>query len=118
MKDRSSVIFGNEMSSSTIKKAERSKRKFIKKFGDDSNADYKTWTEKNPSIGDILGVYNVCLSEDGKPAGGDGSFDTEKGIIVGRFGIRSLHRIENRDKAALQSAQRILLRWETGNRCG
>ena len=85
MKDRSSVIFGNEMSSSTIKKAERSKRKFIKKFGDDSNADYKAWTEKNPSIGDILGVYNVCLSEDGKPAGGEGSFDTEKGIIVGNI---------------------------------
>ena len=51
MTDRSSIIFGNKMSSSTIKKAERSKRKFIRKFGDDSNADYKVWTEKNPSIG-------------------------------------------------------------------
>lgn len=85
MTDRSQVIFGNKMTSSTIGKAARSKKKFIKKFGDDSNADYKVWTEKNPSIGDSLGVYNVCLSEDGKPAGGDGGFDTEKGIIVGNI---------------------------------
>ena len=85
MTDKSSVIFGNKMTDSTIKKAARSKKKFIKKFGDDSNADYKAWTEKNPAIGDLLGVYNVCLSEDGKPAGGEGTFDTEKGIIVGNI---------------------------------
>lgn len=41
MTDKSQVIFGNKMTSSTINKAAKSKRKFIKKFGDDSNADYK-----------------------------------------------------------------------------
>ena len=85
MTDKSKVIFGNRMTGSAIKKAARSKKKFIRKFGDDSSADYRAWTEKNPSIGDLLGVYNVCLSEDGKPAGGDGAFDTEKGIIVGNI---------------------------------
>ena len=41
MNDKTSVIFGNEMTKKTIKGAEKSKRKFIKEFGDDSNADYK-----------------------------------------------------------------------------
>ena len=39
--DKSSVIFGNQMTAKTIKGAEKSKQKFIKKYGDDATADYK-----------------------------------------------------------------------------
>lgn len=37
MKDRSRIIFENEISNSTVNQADKQKNKFIKKFGDDSN---------------------------------------------------------------------------------
>ena len=39
--DKTSSIFNNPMDSKTIKAAEKSKAKFIKKYGDDSDKDYK-----------------------------------------------------------------------------
>ena len=78
--DKSSNIFGNVMSSKVVKKAEKSKRKYQKKFGDDSQADYPMTLEENPYIGESLGVQNVVISdEEGIP------FDQEKGIIVGNI---------------------------------
>lgn len=38
--EKSKVIFGNVMSDKVYKSAVKSKKKFIKKFGDDSNVDY------------------------------------------------------------------------------
>ena len=38
--DRSSVIFGNPIDAKTLRKAEKSKAKFIKKFGDDTDRVY------------------------------------------------------------------------------
>ena len=38
--DKTSMIFGNKIDNKTIKKAEKSKAKFIKKYGYDSNNDY------------------------------------------------------------------------------
>ena len=92
---KSEVIFGNEMSKSTVKKALNSKKKYIKKFGDDSNVDYKLAIEDNKYIGDTLGVKNIIIrNEDMSPsinglnaikAGLDSGFDNEKGIIVGNI---------------------------------
>lgn len=81
MQDKSKVIFGNEMSDKVYKNAVKAKKKNAKKFGDDSNVNYPTFIQKNPHIGDSLGVYDVLLKE------GEGSeaFDTEKGIIVGNI---------------------------------
>ena len=39
--DKTSVIFGNPQSAKTVKAAEKSKAKYVKKYGDDSTADYK-----------------------------------------------------------------------------
>ena len=39
MEDKSKVIFGNEMSKKTYKKAMQSKKKYVKRFGDDSDID-------------------------------------------------------------------------------
>ena len=61
--DRTSVIFGNKMPQSVIRKAEKSKRGFIKKFGDDSGADYHFTAKENSVIGKSLGVHELCLSE-------------------------------------------------------
>jgi hypothetical protein len=81
MNEKSKVIFGNELSDKVYKKALKSKKKYIKKFGDDSNADYKIAIKDNAYIGKSLGVKNILLTDEK----GDYDFDTEKGIIVGNI---------------------------------
>ena len=92
MTDRSKSVFGNQISRSDYKKAVRSKNKYIKRFGDDSKADYPVRIEKNKYIGDMLGVNNVLVGDlkqnahycasDNMPELG---WDEEKGIIVGNI---------------------------------
>ena len=57
IKDRSSVIFGNPIDQKTIKKANKSKQKFIKKYGDDTNKEYHLATEQIPSL-DFINTKN------------------------------------------------------------
>lgn len=80
---RSQSVYGNEQKASTVRKAEKSKKKYIKKFGDDSNADYSAEVVENAYIGDLLGVKNIAIgkSEPGTSKG----FDTDNGIIVGNI---------------------------------
>ncbi len=81
MTDRSKIIFGNRMKKSVICKAIRSKLKYARKYGDDSNADYSVKIAENPSLFSSLGVYDIRVDE----GTGDIPFDTEKGIIVGNI---------------------------------
>lgn len=78
--DRSSIIFGNKISSKVVNKSKKSKKKYIKKFADDSNVNYPLTIEKNNYIGDSLGVKNIVISSEQKE-----DFDTEKGLIVGNI---------------------------------
>ncbi|MBQ2058665.1 MAG: hypothetical protein II488_02735 [Firmicutes bacterium] len=82
MADRSRIIFGNELSASAVSKAQRSKAKYIKRFGDDSGRDYAAIVEPNPFIGDLLGVKTVRV---GEGLSGGEPFDREKGLIVGNI---------------------------------
>ena len=50
IKDKSSVIFGNQIDSRTIKKGLKAKKKFAKKYGDDSNTEYHLSVESIPSL--------------------------------------------------------------------
>ena len=63
MKDRTSVIFNNPIDKKTIKKANKSKQKYIKKYGDDQNADYKIGFEKIDTL-DFLGVNNIVFADE------------------------------------------------------
>ena len=63
MPDKSSVIFGNPMDEKTIKKAQKNKEKFIKKFGDDSNKVYHLKPVPVPCLSSI-GVQNLEQSEE------------------------------------------------------
>ena len=87
MIERSKEIFGNGISEHVYRKALKSKRKYQKKFGDDSKADYPVRVVKNPYIGDILGVYNIELGADGEvfDAEDTGCFDLQRGLIVGNI---------------------------------
>ena len=60
--DKSSVIFGNKIDEKTIKKAEKSKNNYIKKYGDDSQKDYKMSSEPIPSLS-FIGARKMILSE-------------------------------------------------------
>ena len=92
MIDRSREIFGNKISDRDYRKAVKSKAKYAKKFGDDSDANYPVKIEKNKYIGDSLGVNNVLvgdlsknahyIAEDNMPAL---DWDEKNGIIVGNI---------------------------------
>lgn len=81
MEDKSKVIFGNVLSDKVYKKAVKSKKKFAKKFGDDTSVNYPVIVRKNPVIGDSLGVNDIRIEDGASPL----EFDTEKGIIVGNI---------------------------------
>lgn len=82
MKERSREIFGNQMPESVCRKAQKSKRKYQKKFGEDSKANYPVYVYKNQHIGDILGVQDIRLEKRNEVGE---EFDREKGIIVGNI---------------------------------
>lgn len=81
MEDKSKVIFGNVLSDKVYKKAVKSKKKFAKKFGDDTSVNYPVIVRKNPVIGNSLGVNDIRIEDGASPL----EFDTEKGIIVGNI---------------------------------
>ena len=62
MEDKSSIIFGNPIDKKTIKQGIKSKNKFIKKYGDDSNKDYHLSVEPIPSL-DFIHAQNLVLSD-------------------------------------------------------
>lgn len=64
--DKSSVIFGNSIPKKTIKKANKNKQKYIKKFGDDSNADYKLGFNKIESL-DFIDAKNIVVKNQNEP---------------------------------------------------
>ncbi len=64
--DKSSVIFGNKIDAKVVRKAEKSKSKYIKKYGDDSGADYKLGTEDIKTL-DFIGAKKMVFAESAKP---------------------------------------------------
>ena len=82
MNDKSRVIFGNRISDRDYNKALKSKKNYIKKYGDDSSCDYKANVTENKVIGPLLGVENIEVST---KVTSDKTMDTQKGIIVGNI---------------------------------
>jgi hypothetical protein len=62
--DHAQRIFGNEISRRAYAKARRSKDKFVKRFGDDSQAVYHLQAQSLPVIGERLGVRNLVMATD------------------------------------------------------
>jgi len=61
--DKSSVIFGNKIDKKTIKKANKSKKKYQKAFGDDSNKDYKLSFKKIDTL-DFINANNIVIGNE------------------------------------------------------
>lgn len=77
--DRSKSIFGNEVSSKVYNKAVKSKKKHMKKFGDDSNTVYPLSVQENSTLAPFLGIKNIVTGK------GTETIDAEKGIIIGNI---------------------------------
>ncbi len=60
--DKTSVIFGNKIDAKTIKNANRSKDKFIKEFGDDSEKNYHLGFVNNKTL-EGIGVQEIVFKE-------------------------------------------------------
>lgn len=77
--DHSQMIFGNEMSVKTVRKAEKNKQKLMKKFGDDRQTTYHLSCSKNDVLGDVFGLQNINVSNEAPIV-----FD-EKSVIIGNI---------------------------------
>ena len=97
MKDRTSVIFNNPMDKKTIKGAEKSKQNYIKKFGDDSEKDYKIGFADIPTL-DYIDAKNIVFKEENEKF-------ASKPLIVGNIRMGFGHY---RISIAMASAARAL----------
>lgn len=59
-------IFGNEIKKKDYRKAVKSQKKFIRKFGDDRNTEYHLALADNEVIGNALGVKTIVIDKSGK----------------------------------------------------
>ncbi len=71
-------IFSNKISNKDYKKAKKSYKKNVKKFGDDLNSDYHLSLTTNEVLND-LGAYNVRLSENKL------NLDVKDPIVIGNI---------------------------------
>ena len=76
MSKRSEIIFGNEMSRKDIRNAENTKKKFIKKFGDDSSKEYHFSITDN-AVMEPIGTKVLTF--------GEGAEFTEKSFLIGNI---------------------------------
>ena len=77
--DRSSVIYGNPMPKKVVKKAEKSKAKYIKKYGDDSKKEYRLAFQDIPTL-DYIAAKNIVFTDKAESE----KFDP-KAVIVGNI---------------------------------
>ena len=97
MPDKSSVIFNNQIDQKTIKNAEKSKAKYIKKYGDDSDKDYKISFKPIDTL-DFINADNIVF-------GGENQKFDDKALIVGNIRMGFGHY---RISIAMASAARAL----------
>lgn len=95
--DKTSFVFGNPMPKKVVKGAEKSKKKFIKKYGDDSSKDYKIGFAPIKTL-DFIGTSNVVFKDENEEF-------AEKPLIVGNIRMGFGHY---RISIAMASAARAL----------
>ncbi len=71
------MIFGNAIDRKTVKRAEKSKKKYIKKYGDDADADYRLTFSPIDTL-DFIGAQKVSFGEQNEQF-------AENALIVGNI---------------------------------
>lgn len=85
MIERSKEIFGNPISEEDYKKACRSKQRYIRKFGDDSDINYPIRLKKNPILGERFGLIDVLLPEELSDTNAANDQFDDQAIIIGNI---------------------------------
>lgn len=89
--DLSKKIFGNTISEKDYKKACKTQKRFIKKFGDDRNTVYNFKLEDNPVLTPVMGVKNIVLDNsddkatadtDSKTSGAKKALELPKNAVI------------------------------------
>lgn len=94
---KTAVIFGNQIDKNTVKSANKSKKKYLKKGGDDSAFDYKIGFEKIKTL-DYIDASNIVFKDENEKF-------QEKPLIVGNIRMGFGHY---RISIAMASAARAL----------
>ena len=77
--DRSKIIFNNPIDTKDYQKAEKSKQKYLKKFGDDKDVLYPLFVEENKTLSSLLGIQNIVTKETGQ------KINPENSLIIGNI---------------------------------
>lgn len=77
MKDKSSVIFGNPIPEKVVRQAEKAKAGYLKKYGDDSDKQYRLSCAPIDAL-EFLGVKNLVFGETAAELG-------KKPLVVGNI---------------------------------
>ena len=96
MSEKYKVIFGNVMKPADVKKALKTRAKFLKSFGDDSAADYRFALQTNPVLAP-LGTQELVF--------GEGASFPEKTVFIGNIRMGFGHY---RNSMAMASCARAL----------
>ena len=100
--DRTKIIFGNALPDGVVKKAEKNKVKFRKKFQKSTSDELFFQTPQNECLYESLGVRDLKVDSTGQKVVQD-----EKGIIIGNIRMGFGHY---RISIAIASAGPCLLR--------
>ena len=76
--DKTTTIFSNPMPKKVVKGAEKSKKKYLKKYGDDLSKDYQIGFKPIDTL-DFIGASNIVFKE------GESEKLDEKALIVGNI---------------------------------
>ncbi|MCX7759555.1 MAG: hypothetical protein N2169_08155, partial [bacterium] len=71
------TLFGMPLSDKAIKKGEKLKRKFAKKFGYTGKDEFPLIAKPNNFLGPIINLHDVFSDKEGTP------LDPEKGMVIG-----------------------------------
>ena len=97
MTDHTRVIFGNQIDARTVASAEKSKQKYIKKYGDDSGFHYKFTANKISAL-DFIGAQKLVFAQEETPL-------ADNALVVGNIRMGFGHY---RISIAMASAARAL----------
>ena len=80
--EKSKMIFNNRIPEKVYRKAVRSKKKHLKKFGDDTQKQYPLTSEPLSSMAHFIPIQNITIAANGK---GNLSLNPKKDIIIGNI---------------------------------
>ena len=81
--EKSKFIYNNKIKNRDYKKAIKNKKKYLKKYGDDSSNNYSLKIDEIKALKDFIKIENLVIDNDNNNKAFDGN--NEKAIIIGNI---------------------------------